>query len=172
VGGRGSGGSRVGAGRRPKDADLHALHGTAKRPRRQRRKKRTPSLPLVGDLKQPPTWLPDDQKTVWTRLAPHAVLTGTLTEATAHAFRDLCEAMVMKKELHDDIKLEGYTVMTESGVKANPLLTHYRGMMQRVEAGLARFMLTPQGKPLGGDDEEADDPFNEFDNPGGSPVQH
>jgi hypothetical protein len=39
----------------------------------------------------------------------------------------------------------------------------HRGMMQRVEAGLARFRLTPDGKPVAR--VEVKDEWSEFDQP-------
>lgn len=162
MGGKGSGGARVGAGRKSKDARLALVHGSRDRGTR-----------LVADAvaveaAAAPAWmielpaaLPADQVEVWQALAPQALDRRTLTPATALAFRDLCEAIVVKRALLAIIQTDGYTIAkvtlkdgrkrrrpAKRGVerKAHPLLSQFRGMMQRVESGLARFRLTGDGK--------------------------
>ena len=113
-----------------------------------------------------PPGIPEEQQAVWAMLAPLAVERRTLTPATALAFRDLCEAIIVKRELLAIIQKDGYTIskvtlqMDESGggvqlmePKAHPLLSQFRGLMQRVETGLARFRLTGDGKAIEADQE-------------------
>jgi hypothetical protein len=153
------GGKRVGAGRPPKDGTLALVHGSRDRGTRpagvaSAAPPAASSAP-VGE----PEGLPDDQRAVWASLAPHAHAQGTLTAETALAFRDLCEAIVVKRSLLAIIQVDGYTIQKvtvqtdEKGgalqnvePKAHPLLSQFRGLMQRVETGMARFRLTPDGK--------------------------
>jgi len=121
-----------------------------------------------------PQDLPDAYKQVWDDLAPHALEARTLTAGTAAAFRDLCEAIVLKRMMLAEILADGLTgtkvtvQMDESGgglqsveKKAHTLLSQYRGMMQRVEAGFTRFRLAPMGKEIVVE-QKAVDPFEEF----------
>lgn len=113
---------------------------------------------------------------MWLRLAPHAFRERTLTRGTADAFRDLCEAVAVRDSLLSRIQADGYTsqtpdVVNESGevvrrgnpMGKHPLLTDYRGMFQRVEAGMLKFRLAPMGKPMTTEPEKPADPFAEFD---------
>jgi phage terminase small subunit len=115
-----------------------------------------------------PSGLTPGQKATWAELAPHATAAKTLTAASVRAFVDLIEAMEVKRRLLARLEKEGWTIDTPTGLKAHPLLPQYRGLLQRVEAGLDRFQLRPLGKPMpGGEEEKPDDPFAEFDAPGG-----
>jgi hypothetical protein len=121
-----------------------------------------------------PSDLPAEQAAVWGELAPLALTQRTLLAATVQAFRDLCEAIVLKRSMLERIEADGLTYLkvtvdgagTEhSELKAHPLISQHRGMMQRVEAGLARFRLAPIGKEIL-PAAEPSDPFDEFDSEG------
>jgi hypothetical protein len=101
--------------------------------------------------------LPKPQQDVWDELAPHALAARTLTEGTALSFRDLCEAIVVKRMMLSTILADGLTVDQQ----AHDLLPQYRGMLQRVEAGLTRFRLAPMGKEIVVAT-PVEDPFEEF----------
>jgi hypothetical protein len=162
----GRGGARVGAGRPPKSAVMALVHGSRDRGTRPVADAAAVEAAVapVGTIELPAA-LPADQVEVWQALAPQALEQRTLTQATALAFRDLCEAIVVKRALLAIIQTDGYTIskvtlqMDEKGgglqlvePKAHPLLSQFRGMMQRVEAGLARFRLTGDGKAQGASD--------------------
>lgn len=141
MGGRGSGGARVGSGQKPRDPVT--VPG------------KPPEVPV--ELLPPPADLTPDQAGVWNELAPHACSARTLVRATVASFSDLCEAIVLKRKLMKQIEEDGYTFQKvtvdgsgqeHSETKAHPLLAQHRGMMQRVEAGLLRFKLAPMGKPI------------------------
>lgn len=177
MGGKGSGGLRVGAGRRSEQGSVRWL-------REQRRKRKgtaprqrvvPPKSLLIAVLT--PDDLPDGQASVWRALAPHAMAARTLVPATAWAFRDLVEAIVLKRDMLALIEQEGLTstsLKTQMDVngggnqvlepKAHPLLTRHAALMARVEAGLTRFRLSPMGKEIAPVDEPADE-FAEFDHP-------
>ena len=114
-------------------------------------------VPAVGM----PVDLPAGQAAVWAELAPHAIQARTLTPATAHAFRDLCEAIVLKRAAVSRIGRDG--LMLQSGER-HSLLPNALGLMGRVETGLQRFGLAPMGKEMSVRD-EARDEFAEFDAP-------
>jgi hypothetical protein len=114
---------------------------------------------------------------VWDQLAPHALAQRTLTPATAWAFGQLVEAIVLKRDVLAVIEADGLmqnrlsTKMDESGggeqvfeSKAHPLIAKWTALLVRVEAGLTRFRLAPMGKELQPVDEPKDD-FAEFDQP-------
>lgn len=165
------GGARVGAGRKPKGASILSLHGG--RVRSGGKVPSTVSNAPLPSVKSPED-LPSEHQKVWNELAPHARAARTLTVGTAAAFRDLCEAIVLKRMMLAEILADGLTgnkvtlQMDEAGggvqsveKKAHTLLSQYRGMMQRVEAGFTRFRLAPMGKELAVE-EKAADPFEEF----------
>jgi hypothetical protein len=124
-----------------------------------------------------PAGLSEAEAEVWNELAPHACAARTLVEASARSFTDLCENIVLKRKMAASVEADGLTFLkvTVDGagqehreVKAHPLLSQYRGILQRVEAGFQRFKLTPMGKPMEAAEEVAADPFAEFDE---GPVQ-
>ncbi len=152
-----SGGRRPGSGPKPKDARLALLHGS--RDRGTRPAVDAAPVVITAGVIQPPADLPADQLAVWRDLAPHALRELTLTAETALAFRDLCEAIVIKRRMLAEIEADGYMTskvtlqMDEKGgglqsveKKAHSLWPQFRGLMQRVETGYMRFRLTPDGK--------------------------
>jgi hypothetical protein len=85
---------------------------------------------------------------LWDELSPLALTERTLTDSTKAAFSHLCEMIALREAMKKDIDLEGLTIDTPLGLKAHPLLTQYRGLVQRVDAGMLRFRLSPIGKAL------------------------
>ncbi len=170
MGGFGSGGARVGSGQRRKDDATRALHGSRNRDKR----KPQDEAPVVPSAVKPPAHTTPEQLAVWAELAPHALAAKTLTPGTAESFRQLCEAIVIRRGLLASIEKRGYesirvTTDVTSGeqhieTKANSLLSRYTAMMQRVEAGMARFKLAPVGKEIA-PTEKPKDEWAEFDDP-------
>jgi hypothetical protein len=172
---------RTGAGRPPKDAREKALAGWAdKRGTKASRDAAVARANSPLPVMPPPDDLPDDQRAVWLALAPHAAAQRTLTDDMALAFRDLCEAICLKRRMLATIEDDGLTYQRktvkveredadvelrteECEIKAHPLLTHHRGLMQRVEVGLLRFRLSPIGKEVVTSDPAAKDEWAEFD---------
>jgi len=89
----------------------------------------------VPAVPEPPSWLSADAATMWRALAPLAVERQTLTAATAHSFEVLCRNVVLERRLAADPETVG-----------GP---NHRGILQRVDAELLRFDLSPNGKPHG-----------------------
>lgn len=168
------GGARVGSGRKGHDEAVAWLGGDAgKRGNATAERPKAPPVRLLPA----PAGLSEAEAEVWNELAPHACGARTLVEASARSFTDLCENIVLKREMDKAIKADGLTFLkvTVDGagqehreVKAHPLLSQYRGILQRVEAAFQRFKLTPMGKPMEVAEETAVDPFAEFDE---GPVQ-
>jgi len=175
MGGKGSGGVRLNAGR-PRQAG-------SVRQQRHLRHTGKPAAPVVTVRRPPPVAvskpkdLPAGQSSVWKALAPHALAARTLTPATAWHFRELCEAIVLKRDMARILEADGLmqnrlsTKMDETGggeqvfeSKAHPLIARWTALLVRVEAGLTRFRLAPMGKELAPVEEPKDD-FGEFDQP-------
>lgn len=166
MGGKGSGGVRVGSGRKPKDRATSFLHGS--KLRQSAPASKPEAVPMPTDLK-------GEQRSVWLDLAPHALEARTLTSGTAMAFRQLCGRIVLLRQMEALIEADGLmgvrvnTQMDEDGggsqvveKKAHDLLTKCMTLMQRVDQGMIRFRLAPIGKEIAVAEPVAD-PFAEFD---------
>lgn len=163
MGGRGSGGSRLGAGRKSKDSALALVHGSRDRGTRPTANAEAAGVPAVKSAAVvPPDDLPTDQRAVWDSLAPLALANGSLTSETVAGFRHLCKCSAVESALLAAIQAKGWQTdrvtlkMDESGgglqvveVKANDLITKWQAMLVRVENGMARFRLTGDGKDRG-----------------------
>ena len=132
-----SGGRRAGAGRKPKTALEVAVTGDPGH--RQGRVLPHPSagaVPAVAEIEEfdAPNDLTFDERQVWMELAPFAFANRTLTKATSLSFRILCRNVVLER-------LYGLSPTDRGGAS-------HRGMIQRVDAELLRFNLSPCGKPI------------------------
>ena len=130
------GGRRPGAGAKPKSERERALTGV-------RGHKPGRVLPGPGpvdadpgavDEFDAPNDLTTDERNVWLELAPHAFRNRTLTKATSLSFRILCRNVVLERTMAGKVMDQG---------SAN-----HRGMIQRVDAELLRFNLSPCGKAM------------------------
>lgn len=142
MGGKGSGGHRPGSGSKKKTTAERWLHGSTQGTRAAAR-------PAVDHLDVPDD-LTTDERLVWLRLAPHALQAGTLAPATEYQFGLLCQNIVLERAMRRDVEKAGDA--------------SHRGIIQRIDAELARFCLAPMGKPIVEAAPEAD-PFAEFDRP-------
>lgn len=131
MGGRGSGGLRPGAGRKKKSNLEHAVTGSI----RGRLLAHPSSVPTVAPIDEfdAPDDLSPDERNVWLELAPFAFANRTLTRATSLSFRLLCRNVVLERAL----------ASSEDRGGAN-----HRGIIQRVDAELLRFNLSPCGKAM------------------------
>ena len=101
----------------------------------------------AGEPLEPPRGLPDDVRQVWKQLAPHAHAERTLTPRSALAFEILCRNITLERKL-----------------AASPLACagpDHRGMLGRIEVGMIRFRLTPDGKPV--EQVDVQDEWSQFD---------
>lgn len=178
MGGKGSGGRRVGAGRRVKAQALGVLSGSRRAKAREQATNQSQNQtsapsgvlahvaePPVAAVRipEPPGNLTLDELAEWNELAPLALKEGTLTDSTRLALRDLCQARVLKDRLLRTVGDQGDVVLASTGnLAAHPLLTRFTTLFQRVEAGMMRFKLAPIGKELT-EPEKPTDPFAEFD---------
>lgn len=162
MGGAGSGGSRVGAGQKPKTRRLRALQGNAgHRP--------LPAERAIAPTEiSPPDRLTPKELEYWRELAPHAIAAGTLVSATVAPFVLLCKCMVMADEMHATMLNEGLTVVkyviTEEGSqeekKIHPLVSPYRNMVQRIESLAVKYKVCALGKPMDVDTPKKAKPSN------------
>jgi len=160
MGGPGSGKlAKPGSGEKAADGTVAWLAGTA-----ARRTKARPTLPPIQTF-DAPAGLLAPQRAIWDRLAPHAFAARTLTRATEASFLDVIDCIVMRDEVKAAIDHDGLTREDEKGIRKHPLLTDYRGLYQRVEAGLVRFSLSPLAKPILPFEEGPADPFAGFEEP-------
>jgi phage terminase small subunit len=88
MGGLGSGGARLGAGRPRDPVSEHLRRGTY-RPDRHRRR-RGLVVPPLQHLGAPPAWLPEHGRELWSRLGPRLVARRVLTEFDLPAFAAVC----------------------------------------------------------------------------------
>jgi hypothetical protein len=145
------GGPRPGAGRKPLERPLAALHGHRRRVLVEERSAVSPALPAPVPV-DPPLDLKGAPLLVWQELAPFALAERTLTPATAAAFALLCRVIVLERA---------------AGRSRDRGKADHRGLIIRTEAGLAKFRLSPTGKP--NPPEKPLDPFAEFDGADGQP---
>lgn len=138
MGGKGSGGRRVGSGKKRKSALEHAISGTAgTRGVVLNHPSATAIAPVVTFA--PPTTLRGKPLQVWHELAPHAFEARTLTPATTAAFVMLCRAMVKERSLANSNAKWG------AAAAGGP---NHRGLMQRIGTWMKDFCLSPLGKPM------------------------
>jgi hypothetical protein len=167
MGGLGSGGFRMNAGQKPKDAAQRRLHGS------RGAKASGATQSPAADYVAPPDDLAPSERAVWDRLAPHAIEARTLVASTAFAFAHLCRAVVLERALWAQIEADGLTsvrVTTDvtsgeqhSEAKAHALLPRHNAMQVRVEQNLTRFRLAPIGREIAPAAPVEDDPFAKFD---------
>src|SRR5262245_58675240 len=89
------GGARVGAGRKPKERPLAALHGHRDRPLVDP----PPAVDTPPEPVEPPATVTGLTLKVWLELAPYALAERTLSPKTAAAFELLCRAIVLERKL-------------------------------------------------------------------------
>lgn len=80
-----------------------------------------------------PDDLTADERKIWLKLAPHAFKARTLTQATAFSFELLCRNVLLERAMAKDAELMGGA--------------NHRGIIQRIDAELLRFDLSPNGQP-------------------------
>jgi len=183
MGGKGSGGRRVGAGRKRKDLALGALTGSRRTAARAKAATvanqtgnqtgvtaapalETPAVDPTLYQKVPPApgYLTLEELAEWQELAPRAVVQGTLTNTEIPALVDLCRARVLMTKLLRAAYADGLTQVTEKGgLASHPAIARYTTLQQRVDAGMLRFGLAPAGKVTGKEPDEKADPFDQFD---------
>ncbi len=158
MGGKGSGGRRVGAGRKR----LHNVLAFA-RGAQQRAGAGLPEVAPDAPV-EPPADLSPEERAIWDELAPLAMQLRTLAAATRRSFVDLCRARVNRDLCLAQLANEGWVVQVDGSPKKHPLAIELRGWELRVEAAMARFGLAPLGKPVvaGADRPSEDERFERF----------
>ena len=144
------GGRRTGAGRKPIPAHLRAIDGGAGKRAAKTVLTGVPTTnpsTAIAEVEEfdAPDALAADARAVWLSLAPLAFKRKTLTRATAYAFELHCRNVVLERLMSEGMDRGG---------------AGHRGMIQRVENGLAAFDLRPFGKPIFDAEEQAAAPAN------------
>lgn len=150
-----SGGYRLGAGRKAKDATARALDGGVDN-RRPQKVQPVDVSPLSAV--QPPSTLSPAELAVWTTAAPAALAARTLIDGTADDFAVLCQLEVEMAEVLQERRLEGWST------RGLALAREYRGLVTRVENKRRAFRLAPMGREMVAPVPVGDD-FAEFDGP-------
>jgi hypothetical protein len=147
MGGRGSGGRRIGSGKKPKSELEHAISGTSG-PRGV--VLQHPSGTAIAPIEEfaPPAELKGQSLQMWQQQAPKAFAARTLTSATTVAFVRYCRAAVLEA-----------TLATSKRYAGGP---NHRGLMQRVATWEKDFMLAPLGKPMGAEAPAVANPLDRF----------
>lgn len=162
MGGRGSGGRRIGAGRKRKGQVIAFAHGS------RQRAGQVPEAPAEpGPPVEPPPETTPDELVIWQQHAPDALAAGTLTVRTARSFvRLVCTPEVTYKRILATLEAEGWTYQkrTELGVepKTNPSQQRLEYWFRRIADGHREFQLSPFGKSVA-DVAKPVDPFAEFE---------
>jgi hypothetical protein len=182
-----SGGKRAGAGRPRLDSSGLSLRGSLERAKRRRvvAKKKAAlghatakreierlsselerTAKIAAELQQKDeassaarSQMPAMVQAVIEELLPLAKEAGSISPRSMLAFRELCELIVTKRRIFEEILHHGFTL---SGGRANPLLARYTTIAAQVQAGLDRFGLSADETGAGSSD-DADDPLDEFD---------
>jgi len=136
MGGKGSGGRRIGAGRKPKTAREHWLAGDAgkrglalverpadagapKAKRRRTQKETRAAVAVIGAAGEVPPELEPEEGVFWERWAPRAKANGTLTDDTWPGFVLLCQTAADAQRCRTEIYRRGIvatrTAMKETG---------------------------------------------------------
>ena len=154
MGGKGSGGMRVGAGGKRQDHAMALVHASRSVAARE------PDGVLANQEQVlAPSGMPDDIRAVWDEFAPLALANGSLTASLVPGFAHLCkciwaERILLAKIVAADWQVDKVTLqMDEQGgglqqveKKASDLIAKWQQMLVRVENGMARFRLTADGK--------------------------
>lgn len=134
MGGVGSGGRRVGAGRKPKSEYERELGGNAAKRGRVLAHPSVPAGAPVVDEFDAPNCLTLDERHVWLELAPHAFKKGTLTPGTSYAFVVLVRHVLLERQFAASV--------TEKGS------SKHNAALKEVNKGLDAYGLRANGKPI------------------------
>ena len=162
MGGRGSGGRRIGAGRKRKDNVVAFTHGS-----RQRAGQAQEAPVVSGDPVDPPADITPEQLAVWALHAPDAIRAGTLTRQTARSFVHLvCSPEVIYNRILATLEADGWTYQkrTEMGLepKTHPAQNRLEYWYRRIVDGHHEYKLAPFGRPVA-EPAKIVDPFAEFE---------
>lgn len=153
MGGFGSGGSRAGAGRKPKAKHLRLIDGGADR--RGAGAEPPDDLPPTAVTVEPPAWLSPAALAIWGDWAGDAYEAGTLTPTTRHSFAELCEVAAACRELHarfqvaiDSTSGQPRALLRMSSKEEMACRREYRNLSKEMHLRMKDFRLAPFGKEL------------------------
>lgn len=138
----GWGGRRPGAGRKPKPTALKVLEGN---PGRRPLPRREPQ-PTVGSTVCP-TWLPDEGKAEWKRVAPRLLRLGLLTELDRAALALYCDAWAQYARASAFIREHGHTYTNSRGKEVQyPQVGIAASAAVQLRGWCAEFGMTPSSR--------------------------
>ena len=146
------------AGRRPQSSRLKALAGNP-----GRRPLNTAAAP-TGRKVYCPSWLSDEAKAEWRRVAPELHRRGLLTLLDRTALALYCQAYAQWREAEQVLAERGMTYVTNTGnMRQRPEVAIAASAHRAAKAMALEFGMTPgsRGKVDGGEPPEPD-PFAEF----------
>lgn len=153
-------------GRKPKPTALKLLEGNpGKRPLNEHE-----PIPPKGKVRCP-SWLEEEAKKEWRRLAPSLEAMGVLTTADLTAFAGYCQAYARWKEAEEFISQHGSIFQTPSGyVQQVPQISIAQQNLKIMQSFCSEFGLTPATRSRiiadGGKAGSADDPMEALLNGG------
>ena len=173
MGGKGSGGRRIGSGRKKKPTHLRGIDGGAgRRGPAPASDAELPPVPTTdAALLEPPAGSTVAEAAIWRSWAPQVIVNGTLTASTSAAFAHVVQLQVEVLELDDALG-----VPRASTGEPRPLLVMDQrekialqrlrlSVRKELNARLKDFMLAPFGKelaPPGDPGDRAVDPIDRF----------
>lgn len=142
------GGKRLNSGRKLKSKAQRWLEGDAGKRGRVGTVPETVGTPSDPAVTAVPAELTPEEQARWRIYAPLAARNRTLTAETRPGLLLACQVSARCDQVWALLVADGFVIDSDMGKKAHPLLTHYRGLVQRVEQLLARYALAGAGKPV------------------------
>jgi hypothetical protein len=164
------GGSRPGAGRKPKPTHLRAIDGGADRRPRASAGDAMPSTVDDAPVIAAPQDLSPAELVVWNELAPHASAAKTLTPATLASFVHLVQAENERRELRARYSLrrsiatgEILPLLLMDSDQELAVRREVRQLQKDIKAAMKDFCIAPFGKEIATAAAEPEaDPLDDF----------
>lgn len=129
-------------GRKPKPAALRIIEGNPRQ-----KPIPNPPQPRIGDLPEPPDFLPKNAKEEWVRVAVELHRLGILTQIDTAAFGAYCESYSTWRGAVEAIERDGVTVMGAHGnVVKHPMISVAREAAAAMMRYAESFGMTPAGR--------------------------
>ncbi len=135
-------------GPKPKPSALKAIAGN---PGKRKLNDREPKPPPPAKIPAPPSWLNEDAKKEFKRLAPQLVSLGLLTDLDLVALANYCQAFGLYLQCNRELANEGSTtteIVTQNGayLASMPQFNQSMKLLQQMRAWGAEFGLTPSAR--------------------------
>lgn len=153
MGGKGSGGRRIGSGRKKKPTHLRGIDGGAGR-RGPAGDRDVDPVDVASALMDAPASLGPGECVIWQEWAPLAHAAGTLTPSTLGNFVQLCQAEVDRRELRDrytiwrDAEGTPLALLVMDAKEELSVRREHRTLSKDIHARMKDFLIAPFGKEL------------------------